>query len=125
MFPPRAPRCLLARAAHQFVSASNVSQNHLFTRAETEWPESYSVDTSNILFILSGAFVGLEDVIKKRMAKGVNAIYAGIHAKLAADAALHIVDRLHRQPRNDTLTLGHYCGYAFLHTQRQSADNPP
>ncbi|KAI0638232.1 ClpX ATPase regulatory subunit [Trametes polyzona] len=35
-----------------------------------EWPDSYAVDTSNILFILSGAFVGLEDIIKKRMAKG-------------------------------------------------------
>ena len=37
----------------------------------TEWPESYAVDTSNILFILSGAFVGLENIIRKRMAKGV------------------------------------------------------
>ncbi|KAI9063191.1 ClpX ATPase regulatory subunit [Trametes sanguinea] len=37
---------------------------------DTEWPDSYAVDTSNILFILSGAFVGLEDIIKKRMAKG-------------------------------------------------------
>ncbi|CDO76266.1 hypothetical protein BN946_scf184470.g24 [Trametes cinnabarina] len=35
-----------------------------------QWPDSYAVDTSNILFILSGAFVGLEDIIKKRMAKG-------------------------------------------------------
>ncbi|KAI0832470.1 ClpX ATPase regulatory subunit [Trametes gibbosa] len=35
-----------------------------------QWPDSYSVDTSNVLFILSGAFVGLEDVIKKRMARG-------------------------------------------------------
>ncbi|KAI0335513.1 ClpX ATPase regulatory subunit [Cubamyces sp. BRFM 1775] len=37
---------------------------------QTEWPDSFAVDTSNILFILSGAFVGLEDIIKKRMAKG-------------------------------------------------------
>ena len=31
--------------------------------------DSYNVDTSNILFILSGAFVGLEDHIKQRMDK--------------------------------------------------------
>lgn len=43
----------------------------IVTDLELEWPESYAVDTSNILFILSGAFVGLEDIIKKRMAKGV------------------------------------------------------
>ena len=35
--------------------------------------ESYSIDTSNVLFILSGAFVGLDTVIKRRVAKGVSA----------------------------------------------------
>lgn len=34
--------------------------------------ETYAVDTSNILFILSGAFVGLDKTIQDRMAKGVN-----------------------------------------------------
>lgn len=34
--------------------------------------ETYSVDTSNILFILSGAFVGLDKTIQNRMAKGVS-----------------------------------------------------
>ncbi|KAI0750831.1 ClpX ATPase regulatory subunit [Daedaleopsis nitida] len=38
--------------------------------APVQWPESYAVDTSNVLFILSGAFVGLESIIKRRMAKG-------------------------------------------------------
>ncbi|KAI0776072.1 ClpX ATPase regulatory subunit [Trametes elegans] len=38
--------------------------------APVQWPESYTVDTSNVLFILSGAFVGLEDIVKKRVAKG-------------------------------------------------------
>jgi len=33
-------------------------------------PDSYSIDTSNVLFILSGAFVGLDGVIKRRVAKG-------------------------------------------------------
>ncbi|KAI8333661.1 P-loop containing nucleoside triphosphate hydrolase protein [Chlamydoabsidia padenii] len=32
--------------------------------------ESYSVDTSNILFILSGAFIGLDKTVKDRIAKG-------------------------------------------------------
>ncbi|THH10088.1 hypothetical protein EW145_g1566 [Phellinidium pouzarii] len=31
---------------------------------------TYSIDTTNILFILSGAFVGLDDVLKRRMNKG-------------------------------------------------------
>ncbi|TFY80750.1 hypothetical protein EWM64_g3262 [Hericium alpestre] len=33
-------------------------------------PDMYQVDTSNVLFILSGAFVGLDNVIKRRVAKG-------------------------------------------------------
>jgi len=33
-------------------------------------PESYNIDTSNVLFILSGAFVGLDNVVKRRVAKG-------------------------------------------------------
>jgi len=32
--------------------------------------DTYHIDTSNVLFILSGAFVGLESVIKQRVAKG-------------------------------------------------------
>ena len=32
----------------------------------------YQIDTSNVLFILSGAFVGLDNVIKRRVAKGVS-----------------------------------------------------
>lgn len=34
--------------------------------------ETYSVDTSNILFILSGAFIGLDKVISDRLSKGVS-----------------------------------------------------
>jgi ATP-dependent Clp protease ATP-binding subunit ClpX len=33
--------------------------------------ETYTVDTNNILFILSGAFVGLDKTIQDRLAKGV------------------------------------------------------
>ncbi|KAK7060223.1 ATP-binding protein [Paramarasmius palmivorus] len=32
-------------------------------------PDIYHVDTSNVLFILSGAFVGLENIIKQRVSK--------------------------------------------------------
>lgn len=34
-------------------------------------PDSYSIDTSNVLFIVSGAFVGLDKIIGRRMYKGV------------------------------------------------------
>ncbi|KAF8270988.1 P-loop containing nucleoside triphosphate hydrolase protein [Lactarius quietus] len=33
-------------------------------------PDMYQIDTANVLFILSGAFVGLDAVIKRRVAKG-------------------------------------------------------
>ncbi|PFH52658.1 hypothetical protein AMATHDRAFT_2053 [Amanita thiersii Skay4041] len=33
-------------------------------------PDVYHIDTSNVLFILSGAFVGLDNIIKQRVAKG-------------------------------------------------------
>ncbi|PPQ99911.1 hypothetical protein CVT24_009592 [Panaeolus cyanescens] len=33
-------------------------------------PDVYHIDTSNVLFILSGAFVGLDKVIKQRISKG-------------------------------------------------------
>lgn len=63
------------RCLHKFVRISFTSSFGplfpLIVNNCTEWPESYAVDTSNVLFILSGAFVGLENIIKKRMAKGV------------------------------------------------------
>lgn len=33
-------------------------------------PDTYHIDTSNVLFILSGAFVGLDTVVKRRVSKG-------------------------------------------------------
>jgi ATP-dependent Clp protease ATP-binding subunit ClpX len=33
-------------------------------------PDTYHIDTSNVLFILSGAFVGLDAIVKRRVAKG-------------------------------------------------------
>lgn len=38
-------------------------------------PDAYQIDTSNVLFILSGAFVGLDKVIKQRVAKGVGSTF--------------------------------------------------
>jgi len=35
-------------------------------------PDVYHIDTSNILFLLSGAFVGLDNIVKRRVAKGVS-----------------------------------------------------
>ncbi|OAX39756.1 ClpX, ATPase regulatory subunit [Rhizopogon vinicolor AM-OR11-026] len=33
-------------------------------------PDTYHIDTSNVLFVLSGAFVGLDTVVKRRVSKG-------------------------------------------------------
>jgi ATP-dependent protease Clp ATPase subunit len=33
--------------------------------------ETFVVDTSNILFVLSGAFVGLESIVQRRLGRGV------------------------------------------------------
>ena len=52
--------------------------------------ETYAVDTSNILFILSGAFIGLEKTVQDRLAKGVSVAVLGMaleilswHSRLA------------------------------------------
>lgn len=41
--------------------------------------EIYQVDTTDILFILSGAFVGLDKVVQQRLAKGVRMFRAAPH----------------------------------------------
>lgn len=35
--------------------------------------ETFVIDTTNILFVLSGAFVGLESIVNRRIGKGVSA----------------------------------------------------
>lgn len=47
-------------------------------------PDVYHIDTSNVLFILSGAFVGLDKIIKQRVAKGS----IGFTANLASETSL-------------------------------------
>lgn len=39
--------------------------------------ETFVVDTSNILFICSGAFVGLENLVNSRIGKGVSLRFIG------------------------------------------------
>ncbi|PSR73099.1 hypothetical protein PHLCEN_2v11046 [Hermanssonia centrifuga] len=46
-------------------------------------PDVVTIDTSNVLFILSGAFVGLDSVIRKRVVKGS----MGFTATLAPSAS--------------------------------------
>lgn len=54
--------------------------------------DTYQVDTSNVLFIVSGAFVGLEDVIRRRVARGVwNAV------TLCLFTHRPLVNRIHRK----------------------------
>ncbi|KAI9032747.1 P-loop containing nucleoside triphosphate hydrolase protein [Phycomyces nitens] len=48
--------------------------------------ETYAVDTSNILFILSGAFIGLEKTVQDRMAKGSIGFGASIR-KISKDGS--------------------------------------
>ncbi|KAG1780262.1 P-loop containing nucleoside triphosphate hydrolase protein [Suillus placidus] len=38
--------------------------------AAQQRPDTYHIDTSNVLFILSGAFVGLDTIVKRRVSKG-------------------------------------------------------
>lgn len=40
--------------------------------AQVPKSETYQVDTTDILFIVSGAFVGLDKIIRNRMSKGVS-----------------------------------------------------
>ncbi|KAI7904592.1 P-loop containing nucleoside triphosphate hydrolase protein [Cokeromyces recurvatus] len=47
--------------------------------------ETYSVDTSNILFILSGAFIGLDKIISDRMSKGSIGFNARIISEIEAE----------------------------------------
>jgi len=43
--------------------------------------DTYHIDTSNILFILSGAFVGLDSIVKRRVVKGSIGFTANLSSK--------------------------------------------
>ena len=62
------------RGQRQKVSFStNTSFVHPETPSSAGRNDTFAIDTSNVLFILSGAFVGLDSIIKRRTAKGVRA----------------------------------------------------
>lgn len=58
--------------------------------------ETYSVDTTNILFILSGAFIGLEKIISDRLSKGSIGFAANLKSEsdIAEESkeSLHVVE---------------------------------
>jgi ATP-dependent protease Clp ATPase subunit len=60
----------------------------------------YSIDTTNVLFILSGAFVGLEDIIKQRVAKGVGLLNS--IGRFPSDGS-YAVNRLYSKSRGQVL----------------------
>lgn len=54
--------------------------------------ETFVIDTTNILFVLSGAFVGLESMVNRRLGKGVS-LY---HPPIPARSLTASVDRIRR-----------------------------
>lgn len=56
--------------------------------------ETFVVDTSNILFILSGAFVGLESIVQRRTGKGVGT--TPLQPDFAITRSQPVVDRFWR-----------------------------
>ncbi|KAF8901669.1 P-loop containing nucleoside triphosphate hydrolase protein [Gymnopilus junonius] len=62
--------------------ASNPRAGQRVPHLTTPKSDVYHIDTTNVLFILSGAFVGLDKVIKKRVAKGS----IGFTANLASES---------------------------------------
>ena len=58
---------------------SSMTAVNIYTYVPIATPESYQIDTTNVLFILSGAFVGLDTVVKRRIAKGVSGLKPSNH----------------------------------------------
>ena len=53
-----------------------------------DMPEQMFIDTSNILFLFGGAFAGLEDIVAKRLNKGVMGFGSDTRTKVKADGQL-------------------------------------
>ncbi|KIL00021.1 hypothetical protein PAXRUDRAFT_822123 [Paxillus rubicundulus Ve08.2h10] len=65
-------------------SAASEGRSRPGARGQSPTPprsETYNIDTSNVLFILSGAFVGLDTVVKRRVAKGSIGFTANLASK--------------------------------------------
>ncbi|KAF9475940.1 ClpX, ATPase regulatory subunit [Pholiota conissans] len=75
-------------------------------------PDVYHIDTSNVLFILSGAFVGLENIVKQRIAKGS----IGFTATLASDSTLPFFTSNRKVPHNplDLVETSDLVKYGFI-----------
>lgn len=73
------------------------------SRGQRKHPEAptIKVDTKNILFIVGGAFVGIDDVISKRLKKGVGAI--GFGAEVQSEEEKPKFDDLIEQVRPEDL----------------------
>lgn len=63
-------------------------------------PDTCTIDTSNVLFILSGAFVGLDSIIKRRVQKGVNRPKTSTALLVANGLILSQLGSLHRWHRH-------------------------
>ncbi|ORZ13847.1 P-loop containing nucleoside triphosphate hydrolase protein [Lobosporangium transversale] len=73
--------------------------------------EIYSVDTSNILFILSGAFIGLEKIVMDRVSKGSIGFDANVRApsselSSSKGAATHVSKLLDQVDPADLIKFG-------------------
>ncbi|KAI8378402.1 ATP-dependent Clp protease, ATP-binding subunit ClpX [Blakeslea trispora] len=66
--------------------------------------ETYSVDTSNILFILSGAFIGLDKIVTDRLSKG--SIGFGAYIKSESDTEREGRDALRQVETADLVKYG-------------------
>ena len=60
--------------------------NAMFNMRRGSKPERETVNTRNILFIVSGAFAGLEKIIEKRVAKAVMGFGAAVNEKLSSES---------------------------------------
>ena len=58
--------------ARLIVRVRNCQMTFFVYLAISTTADVYNVDTSNVLFILSGSFVGLEKIVKQRLLKGVS-----------------------------------------------------
>ncbi|KAF8974643.1 P-loop containing nucleoside triphosphate hydrolase protein [Flammula alnicola] len=79
----------------------------------TPKPDVYHIDTTNVLFILSGAFVGLDKVIKQRVAKGS----IGFTANLASEtSSLPFFTSNRKAPQNplDLVETSDLVKYGFI-----------
>lgn len=66
--------------------------------------EQYTVDTSNILFVFAGAFVGLESIISKRLSSGTSIGFgAQLKAPLAPSQESSTRNNNHKKPPKSNL----------------------